>query len=196
MPESNRFAHPVTVEADRLSYEPFKERGQVVRFSCGQSDLDESLDSTEVEEYERENLGRTTLAFYDGQLVGYYAISSDGLRLEYIQARKYPKSHVKKGKELVETVPSIKIGRLAVEQAHQCRGFGRLFIRRIAAIGLSGDSAVRLPIVNSKSTSVNFYLSCGFKLTREVGHERGRTERTMYLDLLGVEKEIFTSDRA
>lgn len=192
MSDTNLFDHPSVVDPDLLSYEPFRERGQVRRFTCGQPELDSFLNTQEVEEYERENLGRTTLVYYNGEFVAYYTISSDGLRLEYIRAKKVPKSHVKKGKELVETIPSLKIGRLAVGSDHQNMGIGRLLIRRIAAIALSGDSAVRLVIVNSKPGSIDFYESCGFKLTREIGHEKGRRERTMYLDLLAVDKEIRT----
>jgi len=50
--------------------------------------------------------------------------------------------------------------------------------------------AVRLLIVNSKLASTRFYLGCGFRFTRPVGHERGRKLRTMYLDLLAVEREV------
>jgi hypothetical protein len=107
MPDTNLFDHPSVVDPQLLSYEPFRERGQVRRFSCGQHDLDSFLNSQEVEEYEQENLGRTSLVYYNGQFAAYYTISSDGLRLEYIRAKKLPKSHVKKGKELVETIPSV-----------------------------------------------------------------------------------------
>jgi len=190
MAPPNPFAHSLSVDPDLLSYEQFRERGQVRRFSCGHPSLDAFLNTSEVEEYEQENLGRTSLVFYNGELVAYYTISSDGLRLEYIAAKKVAGSHVKRGKEVVETIPSLKIGRLAVQSEWQNKGIGRLLIRRIAAIALSGDSAVRLLIVNAKSGSIQFYRECGFRLTREVGHERGRRERTMYLDLLAVEKEI------
>lgn len=83
---------------------------------------------------------------------------------------------------------------MAVQTEFQNQGIGRLLIRRISAIALSGVSAVRLLIVNSKPGSIRFYESCGFKLTREIGHERGRRERTMYLDLLAVESEIIEGE--
>ncbi|HUZ79204.1 MAG TPA: hypothetical protein VMV28_01065 [Thermoplasmata archaeon] len=67
---------------------------------------------------------------------------------------------------------------------------GRVLIRRISVIGLTSVPAVRLLIVNSKLASTRFYLGCGFRFTRPVGHERGRKLRTMYLDLLAVEREV------
>jgi GNAT superfamily N-acetyltransferase len=191
MAKANPFSKAIQVDPDLFEYEPFRDRGQVRQFTCGDPNLDEFLCTQEVEEYERENLGHTFLVFYNGELVAYYTISMDGLRLEYIQERKYPKSHVKRGKELVETIPSLKIGRLAVQTEHQGRGIGRVIIRRIAAIGLASVPAVRLLTVNSKPNSIQFYQNCGFKFAREVGHERGRKLRTMYLDLLGIEKEAY-----
>lgn len=125
MPATNLFSHPSRIDPALVSYEPFKEKGRVRRFTCGHPDLDSFLNTEEVEEYERENLGRTTLVYYDGQLVAYYTISSDGLRLEYIQSKKISKSHVKSGKEVVETIPSLKIGRLAVQSEFQNSGIGR-----------------------------------------------------------------------
>ncbi len=190
MPKPNPFSHPVSVDAELFSYSPFTERGQARSFTCGDPDLDGFLNSDEVEEYERENLGRTFFAYYNGELAAYYTISTDGLRLEYIQSKKYPKSHVKKGKELVETVPSLKIGRLAVHTDFQGRGIGRVLIRRISAIALNSVPAVRLLIVNAKEASIPFYEKCGFRFARPVGHERGRKLRTMYLDLIAVEQEI------
>jgi GNAT superfamily N-acetyltransferase len=191
---ANQFSCPISVDPGLFSYEPFKELGQVRNFSCGEPDLDAFLNSEEVEEYERESLGRTFLAYYNGALAGYYTISTDGLRLEYIQSRKYPKSHVKRGKELVETVPSLKIGRLAVHTEFQGKGVGRILIRRISAIATLSVPAVRLLVVNSKEKSIPFYTKCGFRFTLPVGHERGRKLRTMYLDLLGVEKEICSKE--
>ena len=87
MPSTNLFSHVSVVDPELLSYEPFRERGQVRRFSCGEPDLDSFLNTREVEEYEHENLGRTTLVYYNGQFVVYYTISSDGLRLVAFLAR-------------------------------------------------------------------------------------------------------------
>ena len=42
--------------------------------------------------------------------------------LEYIRAKKISKSHQKKGKELVETIPSLKIGDWRFKQSSRTKG--------------------------------------------------------------------------
>ena len=194
MTEDERFSSEISIDPDRLQYEPFADRGQVRRFDSGSPPLDSFLNSNEVAEYERENLGHTTLVFLEGDLVAYYTVSPDGLRLEYISSKKISKSHVKHGKEKVETIPSLKIGRLAVQTPWQSKGLGRILIRRIAASALVTPPSPRLLIVNSKVDSIPFYHKCGFSMTREIGREKRRRDRTMYLDLLAIEAEVRTED--
>lgn len=184
------FSNPIRVDPSFLRYEPFKERGQVRHFDSGESALDEFLNSEEVSEYENEKLGSTWLVFYEGELVAYYTIGTDSLRLEYVDSRKLSGRHFKKEERRVESIPSLKIGRLAVQRAWQSRGIGRLLLRRIAAIAYASEPAVRLLTVNSKEGSVKFYQAAGFEMTKMVRRERGRRERTMYLDLLAIRDQI------
>lgn len=193
MVDRPRFSEGISIDPALLRYEPFRERGQVNRFDSGEPDLDKFLNTEEVEEYEREKLGSTTLVFDQGELIAYYTIGTDSLRLEYVDAKKLAGRHFKRGQERVESIPSLKIGRLAVQRTRQGRGIGRILIRRIAAIAYDSRPAVRLLTTNAKPGSVPFYQKCGFELTQPVRRERGRRERTMYLDLLALAESI-TSD--
>ena len=130
------------------------------------------------------------MVFYDGELVAYYTISSDGLRAEYVDARKLSAAHVKKSAQRIEAYPALKIGRFAVQRNWQSRGIGRLLIRRIAAIAVTTQPAVRLIILNAKPKAVPFYQKAGFVLTNEVRRERGRVNRTMYLDVLSIQDAV------
>lgn len=185
-----QFSSPLRADSSRLRFEPFRERGQVRKFDSGEPDLDDFLNTEEVEEYERDNLGHTTLVFYDGELVAYYTISSDGLRAEYVDARKLSASHVKKSAQRIEVYPALKIGRFAVQRNWQSRGIGRLLIRRIAAIAVTTQPAVRLITLNAKPKAIPFYQKAGFVLTNEVHRERGRINRTMYLDVLSIRDAV------
>lgn len=190
MPPAKHFSKGIQIDAAQLRYEPFKERGQVSRFDSGEPELDKFLNTKEVEEYEEEKLGSTWLVFYEGRLTAYYTIGTDSLRIEYLDEKKLSGRHVKEGAIRVESFPSLKIGRLAVQREFQGQGIGRLLIRRIAAIAYESSTAVRLLTVNAKQGSVDFYEKCGFEMTREVKRERNRRERTMYLDLLAISGEI------
>lgn len=69
------------VEEGDLRYEPFvAETLQVRNFDSGEPDLDEFLNTTEVEEYQAQKLGVTTLVYYKGELVGFFTTSSADLR--------------------------------------------------------------------------------------------------------------------
>ena len=180
------FAHSRAISEDALRIERFVETRNVESFDCGDKDLNDFLCTEEVVRYEQENLGRTYLAYGQGDLVAYFAVSSDGLRVEYL---KTVKSFSKLARMKLETLPALKIGRLAVDVRYQNRGVGRLLIKHIAgmAMEIGRGTGIRLLILQAKPQSVSFYEKCGFQLTYEVKRERGRRNRTMFLDLYKIE---------
>ena len=163
-----------------------KENLDVKSFSCGNKELDEFLTTEEVQAYEAQGLGRTYLAYYEGHLVAYFTISNDSLRFEYLRKRR---SFSIPSKKIVDAYPAIKIGRLATATGWQSKGVGRFIIAFVARLALEtgAKSGVRLLIVESKPKSVEFYEKCGFELTYEVARERGKINRTMFLDLQSVQ---------
>lgn len=185
MPAS-AFEHPVTINPSKLKVEPFRETRDVKAFTCGDKDLDDFLTTAEVTTYESQGLGRTYLAYYDGTLVGYFTISNDSLRIDYLRKRK---SFSIPSKKIVDAYPAVKIGRLATAKEWQNKGIGRYVMGYIAKIALESGakSGVRLLVLEAKPYSVPFYEKCGFELTFETKRERGKVNRTMFLDLQSVE---------
>ncbi len=183
----SKFRHPSGVDPARFRVEPFHETQRVKGFTCGNKDLDDFLNTKEVEEFDEAGLGKTYLVFYDGELIAYYTISNDSLRAEYL---KTVKSFSKAAEEKVEAFPAVKIGRLAVAKAWQSRGVGRHLLADIAAEALfqGQRSGVRLLILEAKPDAIPFYEKCGFKLTRETKRERNRKNRTMFLDLQAMDE--------
>jgi GNAT superfamily N-acetyltransferase len=183
---SSAFRHPVTIDPGKLKVERFKETREVKSFTCGERDLDEFLTTAEVTNYESQGLGRTYLVYYDGRLVGYFTISNDSLRIDYLKKRK---SFSIPSKKIVDAYPAVKIGRLATATDWQNKGIGRYVIGYIAKMALETGtkSGVRLLILEAKPKSVGFYERCGFELTYETGRERGKVNRTMFLDLQSVD---------
>ncbi len=181
------FEHSISISEDQLRIERFLETRKVETFDCGDSNLNDFLCTEEVSRYERENLGRTYLAYYQGDLVGYFTVSSDGLRIEYLRTVK---SFSKLARMKLETIPALKIGRLAVDRRYQNKGIGRLLIKHIAgmALEIGRGTGIRLLILQAKPGSIEFYEKCGFQLTFEVKREKGRRNRTMFLDLYKIER--------
>ena len=58
------------------------ENADIKAFACGDKDLDDFLTTYEVGYYEKMNLGKTWLAYYEHELVAYFTISMDSLRRE------------------------------------------------------------------------------------------------------------------
>jgi len=173
------------IEPDELEIEPFLETRNVQSFDCGNKALNDFLCTKEVADYEKEGLGKTYLVYFHGDLVAYFTVSFDGLRVQYLQKVK---SFTKFAEMRNETIPALKIGRLAVDSRFKRRRIGEGLLKYIAgmALDMGKRTGVRLLILQAKPESIPFYTACGFQLTFETHRERTRTNKTMFLDLLAV----------
>ena len=169
-----------------IQVEPFRENQDVKRFTCGNPDLDEFLTTEEVKDYDAHGLGKTSLVYLQDNLVAYFTVSNDSLRVEYL---KKTRSFSKTAKLMVDSYPAVKIGRLAIAKDWQRKGIGRAIVAYIAKAALESGTrfGVRLLIVEAKPESIAFYEKCGFELTYETRRERGRSNRTMFLDLQSLQ---------
>ncbi len=178
---SGVFEHSTTVDETKIEWRAFSvENADVKNFRCGHKDLDDFLTTNEVALYERENLGKTTLAYYNYELVAYFTVSMDSLRREYIKRRSKKDAFLK-----TEDIPALKIGRLAVAKKHQNKGFGRIIMKYITgrALLIGAGVGCRLLVLQAKPEARVFYEKMGFDITKKTKRERGRRSRTMYLDL-------------
>ena len=186
------FGHPIGFKLDDLKIEPFAGTRHVQDFDCGESDLNEFLTTDEVIEYAKENLGRTHLVYHQGNILAYFTVCADGLRVEYLKTYK---SFSRISELELEALPAIKIGRLAVDKRYQNRGLGRLLVKYIVGLALENRfAAARLLIVQAKPNAVAFYEKCGFQMTVATRRERGRVNRMMFLDLMRIEEKLKASE--
>lgn len=159
-------------------------------FDCGNKDMNDFLCTDEVAKYESELFGKTTLVFYEGQLVAYYTISNDVLRKEYLKTYK---SFSRLGEYTLEGIPAITIGRLAVDRGWQNKGIGRVIIQRIVMFALDASkySGTRLVLVQAKSEAFDFYKKLGFEFVMDLKRERQRFKargtRTMFFDIKALD---------
>jgi GNAT superfamily N-acetyltransferase len=169
------------IPLEELRVERFRETLEVRSFDSGDKDLDDFLTTAEVSKYEAEGLGKTHLVYWqgEGKLVGYFTISNESLRLEYL---KSVKSFSIPGEIRVESVPGVKIGRLATDVAFQRRGVGSHMLRFIGGMAMGGPAAARILFLEAYPASVRFYEKFDFE---QVVHHRFKHRRTvmMYLDL-------------
>jgi len=170
------------IDSEQLRIERFRENADVRNFDSGNSDLDCFLTTEEVANYERERVGKTYLVYWqaEGQLLGYFTISSESLRLQYFHSVK---GFSKLSEMRVSAVPGIKIGRLAVQTVFKRRQVGTSILKYISGHALATAAAARIIFLEAYPESVPFYDSFGFKVL-EHQKLRFRRNKMMYFDLL------------
>ena len=173
-----------SIPFSNLRVEPFRPTQDVESFDCDDRDLNEFLTKDQVSRYEAEGLGSTYLVYLqsEGRLVAYFTVCTDTLRVEYLRTVKSfkPLSGIK-----LESIPSVKIGRLAVDKRYWGRDIGTHLLHYIAGMVMETGIAARLLTLQATPRSVGFYQRMGFELTTETKRERGRDNRTMFFDLWG-----------
>jgi GNAT superfamily N-acetyltransferase len=181
------FAHPSKIDPERLVVTPFKRETKGVKdFDCGSKPLNDFLCTSEVERYERLKLGRTYVVYYEGDLVGYFTISSGEIRASYLSGTRFQRLQ-HRAEYIVEKIPGLKIGRLAVDKRFQNIGIGRALVAIIAGIARQAGEfmGLRLLIVQSKPESMRFYQRMAFVQVVSAKEKR-RIHRTFFLDVYSI----------
>lgn len=165
-----------------LCIERFKETARVRDFDCGNTELNDFLNTDEVANYEREKFGKTHLVYWqtEGSLVGYFTISNESLRTEYFHSVK---SFTIPSEIRLKTVPGILIGRLATDLRFQRRGVGASILRYIAGLALASPAAARCLFLEAYPESIEFYQKFDFVVV-EPQKLKHRRNRIMVYDLL------------
>ena len=172
-----------------LEFEKYNKSQDVKAFCSGDKGLDDFLhDPAEVAYYQDNGYGTTTLVYWKGQLVAFFTLSFDKLQSHYVSRRKLANKTEYRKEEVTLDLPSVKIGRLAVDKRFQGKGIGGMLIRHIVGktLATNGDFGVRLLILEAYPTSQGFYTKLGFQFTEEVKRERNKRNRTMFLDLAAL----------
>lgn len=124
-------------------------------FHCGLDDMDDFLKSDALNQQD-EKLSVTYLAMYDNEIIGFFSLLSDRIKLKDID-EEYNLPYM--------TCPAIKIGRLAVHEEYNSSGFGTTLldntcyqIKRISEI-----HGVRFITVDAYCDVRGFYYKNEFK---------------------------------
>lgn len=132
------------------------ERHNLAGFTCGEAALDDWL-RRRARANQVSGASRTYVVSHEDQVVGYYSLASGAIAIVEASGRMR--------RNMPDPIPMTVIGRLAVDQAWQHRGLGRLLLRdavlrthqAAAIIGIRGV------LVHALSPAAKrFYESCGF----------------------------------
>jgi ribosomal protein S18 acetylase RimI-like enzyme len=151
-------------------------------FSCGDGDLDDFL-QTDAARLHSENIVRTYLAQYEGELVGYVSLLVDAVVLETRERKK-----MALGAHDHPIVPALKVARLGVSESfrEKTRGVGEALMRFafLRALDLADHVGCRLLTVDAYPASVGFYERLGFVRNRAKEYA-AKAHPSMRLDVFG-----------
>lgn len=148
-------------------------------FSCGDEDLDDFL-RTDAMRSQAQNVVRTFVALYEGDLVGYVALLNDAVVLKSNERKKLA---IRSPHPIV---PALKIARLGVSKDFRARhrGVGEvlMYYAYASAHDLAERVGCRLLTLDAYPESIAFYERLGFVRNQDKAYE-GRAHPSMRLDL-------------
>lgn len=173
---------------EELSFLRITEGFLIKPFDCEDEDLNEFL-FEEAIPYRKELLATTFVIEDDNRTLGYYSLLNDSLQLKEelfsskSQLKKFLRDLIPYPKRHLKNIPSVKIGRLAIDKTFKGKGLGRVIIDTIInhCIDLNEDQACRVITVDAYAQAVNFYHKIGFEFLTKLD-EKEET-RLMFLDL-------------
>jgi ribosomal protein S18 acetylase RimI-like enzyme len=148
-------------------------------FRCGEDALDRYF-QTQVTQDIRRRIANCFVAVETStsQIAAYYTISAASIPLVDLPAdetRRLPR---------YQTVPAVRIGRLAVDHRFQGRGLGAALLADAAARTITGDAAAFTLLVDAKNdNAVAFYQRFGFRALVS-------QPRTLFLPLATAQKVL------
>jgi len=139
--------------------EQLKEDQERSLFHCGEEPLDRYF-QTQVTQDIRRHVANCFVAVEaaTGYVAAYYTLSATSVPLLDLppqEAKRLPR---------YPTVPAVRIGRLAVDQRFQRRGFGEAMLADATARALKADAAAVMLVVDAKNDrAVAFYRRFEFR---------------------------------
>ncbi|WP_241568915.1 GNAT family N-acetyltransferase [Rosenbergiella collisarenosi] len=131
-------------------------------FDCGEPSLSSFLKNHLTSQHQKNILRGYILRKNDSYVVlGYYTLSGSHFEREYLPSKTQQK------KIPYSTVPSITIGRLAVDKAHQGKRLGDLLVTHAMRNAYNASLAVGVHALFVEALNikaVTFYQKLGFKL--------------------------------
>ena len=142
-------------------YEILNEKHDLSNFECYSNDLTNFLKNDALKQQDM-NLNLTQLVICDNEIVGFFSLLTDTLKLKTLENNNL-KKEIKLELDISENneIPAIKIGRLAIDKKYSKKGLGSHILRNIllSILNLSKTKVgLRFVTVDAYATSLNFYV--------------------------------------
>lgn len=137
------------------------EKHDLSNFECDSNDLTNFLKNDALKQQDM-NLNLTQLVICDNEIVGFFSLLTDTLKLKTLENNNL-KKEIKLELDISENneIPAIKIGRLAIDKKYSKKGLGSHILRNIllSILNLSKTKVgLRFVTVDAYATSLNFYV--------------------------------------
>lgn len=142
-------------------FEILNEKHDLSNFECDSNDLTNFLKNDALKQQDM-NLNLTQLVICDNEIVGFFSLLTDTLKLKTLENNNL-KKEIKLELDISENneIPAIKIGRLAIDKKYSKKGLGSHILRNIllSILNLSKTKVgLRFLTVDAYATSLNFYV--------------------------------------
>lgn len=128
----------------------------LAKFSCDCDDLNDILKNNALKQQE-ENLSRTQLVICDNEIIGFFSLLADTIKIKDIKDKVTIES-LKEHKPRVKHLPGIKIGRFAIDSKYAGKGIGFNIMGQLILeiISISKQIGVRFIIVDAMQMPIIF----------------------------------------
>ena len=143
-------------------FETLSSKHALSNFKCASDDLNDFIKNDALRQQEM-NLNITQLAICDGEIIGFVSILTDTLKIKTIEDKSL-KEEMKNELNVVgedNTLPSIKIGRFAIDEKYAQKGLGSFIFRNVllSILHLSKTKVgLRFITVEAYAMAFNFYV--------------------------------------
>lgn len=147
---------------DNYKFETLTEDHDLSKFECESEDLNDFLKNDALKQ-QKEKLNLTKLITCDGKIIGFVSLLTDSMKLKLLR-NEFEKGKIKEKLNISENnpIPSIKIGRFAIDKKYAGKGLGTYFLRGILAniIKIAENNVgLRFVVVEGYASAYNFYVT-------------------------------------
>ncbi len=176
----------VSALSDPLRIRPYELKEPLPSFNCGNTDLNEFLETEESDHFQRKRLGKTYLGWSADELVGYVTLAPTSLsRAAYTGEEMETAGHLR---DKLHDVPSLLIARLALQKEYMRSGIGTRIVDYIIAMAFEQELPFRFIVVDAKESAKEFYDKNGF-VRSEHSNMEGRDQQLMMYLLPALEED-------
>jgi len=173
----------VTIDTKEIRVVQLTSVYNVSNFDCEDDDLNEFIIKDALIT-QKIHLARIYLLLYkEEQVLGFFSLSNDSIKLKPDEKYGTPKLENKKR---LREVPSVKIGRLAVDKKFKGNGLGEKLLKIAIAFARKGHKlfGCRFITMDSYHSAVGFYEKYGFVKNEHKTYTKKDDYVSMRFDLL------------